>query len=153
MWCVQSFSCLSRAPHASFTAWSSCCLNYSMDATTRAMKRKQHPANFPPLCSENQRGVLGWCFSTSSGVRSPAPSIQPLPLGAELSSPLPYPNTLLLPLLGLQGQRDSCLLPSPLLSALFLFFFFSCAVALTEYGNMFMNLLHQSQPCDKAVSL
>lgn len=105
------------------------------------------------LLFENQRGVLGWCFSTSSGVRSPAPSIQPLPLGAELSSPLPYPSTLLLPLLGLQGQRDSCLLPSPLLSALFLFFFFSCAVALTEYGNMFMNLLHQSQPCDKAVSL
>lgn len=27
---------------------------------------------------------------------------------------------------------------------------FFCAVAMTEYGNMFINLLHQSQPCDKA---
>lgn len=44
-------------------------------------------------------------------------------------------------MVGLQGQPDSYLLPFPLNSALFLFI---CAVAMTEYGNMFISLLHQT---------
>lgn len=100
------------------------------------------------LIFENQRCVLGFLLlrfqrrEVSCARRSVAPSGRPRP--AELPAQVPRRARL-------QGQRGSCLLPFPLRSALFLFF--SCAVAMTEYGNMFMNLLRQSQPCDKAISL
>lgn len=156
VWCVQSFSCLSRALHASFTARSSCCLNYSMDTTKRVMKRKQHSANFPLPCSLRISAVC-WVGASPPPaawglLRRASSRFLRVPSGAELPILVPVPQRPAAA--SARPPRAAGLLSASFPSALrFVPFFFSCAVAMTEYGNMFMNLLHQSQPCDKAISL